>query len=203
MSYWMVLFSEWMSSIHWIRLWGQIISTGDRSSVSLPPWNSSGWTLVENKWEGGMMNAAVRVWVCCWAEKEKPSFLTTEMLSWVSKFGLGWRNEEQPLPHREPARYRIKMRKFDHSIRIQARLHCGTRRFIEEAATTLVLLEKLPLCPGGRGAAGSLGTDSRGIFSSLGVTLSNRFPFLTASGCEAVTCSQEVPGQGTLLQKPG
>lgn len=72
---------------------------------------------------------------------------------------------------------------------------------MKEAATTLVLLENLPLCLGGRGASGSLGTGSRGISSPLGVTLSNRFPFLTASGCEAVTCPQEVPGQGTLLQK--
>lgn len=53
----MFLFSEWMSSIHWIRLQGQIVTTGGCSCVSLPQWNSSGWTSVENKWERGMMNA--------------------------------------------------------------------------------------------------------------------------------------------------
>lgn len=44
------------------------------------------------------------------------------------------------------------------------------------------------------------GTSRRGIFSPSGVIFSNQSPFLTASGCESFTCSQEVHGQGTLIQ---
>lgn len=44
-----------------------------------------------------MMNAAVTVRICFRAEKDGPSILTIEVLSWISKFGLAFRKEERPL----------------------------------------------------------------------------------------------------------
>lgn len=44
-----------------------------------------------------MMDTAVMARICFSAEKEKPSFLTMELLSLSSEFGLPFRSEEQSL----------------------------------------------------------------------------------------------------------